>query len=1204
MAPKSKNAPNFAPGELGEKSGILDECPFPIFRVDATGKTLFANAATTASVELWDAKSGKVAENLVAFALSMLKKKTSSRLDVAAGAAIYDFLFDPVPEKGYVNAYGRDVTRIRETEKQLHDAAKFPTENPNPVLRVESDGRILLANDAARAIDGLIEPGPPERVNPDMCEAAREAAENGTHEQIDVEWNNRIFLFTFTIIANESYLNVYGREITAEREAQHALIESNAQLEKRVADRTASVRLLQNIVLAANSAESFEAALQTALHEVCIFSDWTVGHAYVIVEGEAGREIRPTGIWHIGKGEQFSDLRNTTESMRFGTPDDLPGRVMAKNQAIWIEDLEDEPNFPRLEFIRRAGLVSGMAFPVFLNDKVIGVLEFFSKERADADVETVKTLGHVGTQLGSVAERKRAEFALQESQKEAATAHVRLMDAVEAMGQALCLFDADDRTVLFNKRYSDLYHTFTNGLRPKIGDPFETGLRRSAVPMHGFKSETEAEGWIQRVLKNRKANQVRLSTDQMPDGRWYQSEGFPTRDGGTVSIFTDITEAKLHEAELAKETELAHTRLMDAIEAMGQGFVLYDKDDRVVLHNQRVIDMFRSAYDAQAFNVGNTFEQILRSSKNERRGFASDEEREAWIQRVLKSRRDHEVRNSVDTMPDGIVLRSEGFATQEGGIVSVFTDITEEKKHEAELDELVAELGVARDAAVQANAAKSQFLANMSHELRTPLNAIIGYAELLVDDVTDDGNEDYIDDLQKIQNAGKHLLGLINDILDLSKIEVGKIDVFVEEFPVDEMLKDVAQTIKPLVDKNNNVLEVKVDKNVGSIHSDLTKVRQNLFNLLSNAAKFTSDGKLTLSVKRRKRKAGDLIAFDVTDQGIGMDEAQLAKVFDPFTQADSSTSKRFGGTGLGLTITREFTRMLGGDIAVKSKLGKGTTFTMTIAADARPDDADDEPSAGILARTEVSPDAPLILIIDDEPSVRELLQRNLAAAGYRTEVAKNGKEGLRMAHQLAPAAITLDVIMPQTDGWTVLSELKSDPHTASIPVIMVTITEDRGLGFSLGASDYLSKPVDRKKLISVLDRFLGETKGRTVLLVEDDDDTRTIMRKYLENEGAVVVQAENGRVGLERMADSAPAMVLLDLMMPEMDGFGFVEAYRGKKEWHGIPIVVVTAKTLTKAEREKLDGWVEGFYSKLDTSIDVVLANVCAMLPPPSKDDS
>lgn len=1056
MAGKGKAERTVETADQASLIRIMEECPFPIFRVGKKGDLLYRNSAVVRAKGLLQEGTGQISEHVRKVALKSFRDKASVRVDIPAGDEIFNFLFDPVVENGYVNAYGRDVTRIRANEKKLIDTAKFPSENPNPVMRVEPNGAVLLANDAARTVENLLRSGTPEFLSGELAGAAREAADAGEVRELEVERHGKTFLFTFRPIEGETYLNVYGRDITAEKQAKAALIEANSKLEKRVADRTASVRLLQNILLAANSAETFEAAVQAVLHEVCTYAGWQVGHAYVAQENEDGAPLVPTGIWHIENAKSVSSLVDVTDTMRFGSTDDLPGRVVGKAQAVWVEDLSQEPDFPRLKFTEKAGLASGMAFPILLDENVIGVLEFFSKERAAPDVEIIKTMGHVGTQLGAVAERKRAEAALAESQKEAATAHSRLVDAIEAMGQAFALFDKEDNVVLFNRRYRDLFVGFTEGVEPKIGMNFEQGLRLSVGPMHRGLNKQEREEWIQRVLKNRRANKVRKSEDFMPSGRWYRSEGFDTQDGGTLSVFTDITEEKKHEAELAK---------------------------------------------------------------------------------------------------------------------------------------LVEEVGEARDEAVKANAAKSQFLANMSHELRTPLNAIIGYSELLIDDMEDEGNEEAIPDLQKIRNAGKHLLGLINDILDLSKIEVGKIELFIEEIDVKDMLQDVRNTIMPLVEKNSNILEIDVDENVVTVRTDLTKLRQNLFNLLSNAAKFSKNSKIRLHAGIVPGENGDLLEISVSDNGIGMTDEQMARVFDPFTQADASTSKEFGGTGLGLTITREFSRKMGGDITVQSTLGKGTTFTMTVLADGNLTVAPEaEPPAKV--RKEVSEDAPLVLVIDDDENVRDLLCRNLNTAGYRTASASDGKTGLNMAAELQPDIITLDVIMPQVDGWSVLTELKASRRTRDIPVVMVTIVEDKNLGFSLGASEYLTKPVDRSKLVQTIKRFAGEGDGKPILIVEDDPDTRALLKRYLERENVEVVEAENGRVAVEKMAGMRPAMILLDLMMPEMDGFEFVEEYRRNPDWMGIPIVVLTAKILTEDDKHRLQGWVHSLYSKGEHNIEGVVAEI------------
>ena len=524
-------------------------------------------------------------------------------------------------------------------------------------------------------------------------------------------------------------------------------------------------------------------------------------------------------------------------------------------------------------------------------------------------------------------------------------------------------------------------------------------------------------------------------------------------------------------------------------------------------------------------------------------------------------------------------------------------DITAQKQVEAEREQTQIQLREAKEAAETANRAKSAFLANMSHELRTPLNAIIGYSEMLEEDAVAYGYDNFALDLHKIYGAGKHLLDLINDILDLSKIEAGKMDVYTESFVLTDLLANVVAMIEPMIAKNGNQLEVTYN-DLGIMYADKTKVRQILFNLLSNAAKFTKNGHITLKVERERpsvtvNNKHDWLKFVVIDTGIGMAEEQMLNLFQPFTQADSSTTRKFGGTGLGLAISRHFCRMMGGDIIAQSEHGKGSTFTAFLPADTE-QSARSAKESTLTAPENIIPsesweDAQVVLVIDDDPIARELIRRHLEKEGFRVELAHNGSQGLEIARKLHPDAITLDILMPSMDGWAVLAELKADKLLADIPVIVVTMIEDKNKGFALGATEYLLKPIERQRLISVLKRYLPDdatlpnSSSYQIMVVEDDDNTRDIWQRTLEKEGWGVITAKNGRLALETMNREQPALILLDLMMPEMNGFQFVAELQQHPEWQAIPIIVVTAKDLLPADIKRLNGHVERVLQKGST---------------------
>ncbi len=482
----------------------------------------------------------------------------------------------------------------------------------------------------------------------------------------------------------------------------------------------------------------------------------------------------------------------------------------------------------------------------------------------------------------------------------------------------------------------------------------------------------------------------------------------------------------------------------------------------------------------------------------------------------------------------------------------------------------------------QASKHKSQFLANMSHELRTPLNAIIGVTEMLREDA--EALKQDIEPLDRVLGAGRHLLALINDILDLSKIEAGRMELQLESFALVPLIDNVVKTIEPLAAKNANQVAVNRDAAIGMLHADQMRLRQALLNLLSNANKFTDHGTISIYARQGQEDGRDWVTIEVADSGIGMTAEQMGRLFQEFSQADASTTRKYGGTGLGLAISKRFCQMMGGDITVASKPGEGSTFTVRLPRTVQIGQAQTHLTEGRVESdrpVRLGAQEPLILVVDDDATVRELVERHLKRAGFTVVTASGGKEGLRRIQELRPAAVTLDIMMPDLDGWTVLAAMKGDPALASIPVVLMSMVDQKNRGYALGAADYLVKPVDRTKLVETLTSICGSAAGRA-LLVDDDDLVRRVVRQVLQPLGWQVSEAENGQVAVHSLGVARPDVIILDLMMPKMDGFEFLDELRSRQDWQDIPVVVITSKDLTDEDRDRLNGGVERIIQKSD----------------------
>jgi PAS domain S-box-containing protein len=758
---------------------------------------------------------------------------------------------------------------------------------------------------------------------------------------------------------------------------------------------------------------------------------WDMGVLWAVNRRRA--VLRAKAIWRL-PSLQTDDFESVTREMTLPRGSGLPGRVWLEGKPLWVADVADDPSASALRFKAIGELTAMLAFPIRSNRRVIGVVEFFTRDHRAPDDDLLRTVATLGNQIGEFVERAKAEE------------EVRVRDrAMASSTNGIIITDAgqpDNPIVYANPAFERL-----------TGYSAEEVVGRNCRFLQGPDSDPDAIAQLHDAIEQRIDVNVVI--------RNYRKDGTP--------FWNDLTIAPV-------------------------------KDE--------------------AGNVTH--------------------------------------------------------------FVGLQTDVTDRKREE---EELLA----AKEGAEVASRAKSQFLANMSHELRTPLNAIIGYSEMLQEQAQDEELSDFAPDLEKIHNAGKHLLALINDILDLSKIEAGKMDLYLETFDVAKMAQEVASTIQPLVDKRGNRLKVEVAEGLPPMHADLTKVRQSLFNLLSNASKFTENGSVRLRVEGEDAEGRPWVRFRVSDTGIGMTPEQLAKLFEPFSQADRSTTRKFGGTGLGLAITRHFCRMMGGDVNVESELGKGSEFTIRLpltGAVERRQEVKEKPEPHANGR------AGTVLVIDDDPAARDLMKRFLTREGFKPVSAESGEEGLRLAREIHPNVITLDVMMPKTDGWAVLQQLKADPQLRDTPVIMVTIVDDRNLGYTLGAAEYITKPVDREHLGRILMKFRCPHPPCPVLLIEDDQTTREMMRAMLEREGWTVTEASNGREGLERVAESQPNVILLDLMMPEMDGFEFVVKLRRHPEWSDIPVVVITAKELSAEDRQRLNGSVEKVLLKGAFSREELLSRV------------
>jgi len=638
------------------------------------------------------------------------------------------------------------------------------------------------------------------------------------------------------------------------------------------------------------------------------------------------------------------------------------------------------------------------------------------------------------------------------------------MALFESSSDAVVSFGADGRILTLNPSTESLFGYRAADL---IDNPVAV-LLASARPRPG-RPAAPSEGLPPELLTGEP--QVRLG--RRADGSVFAVDVLVTEvedEGGafTIASFRNV------EARASGEEELraSEARFRAAVETLGEGLIITDAADVVAYVNSRMTQL--SGYTAEEM-VGRTVPALL-VPEDEQAAYRDhmllrlqgmSEQYELSLQRKDGSRFWAEITATAFRAPDGRIV----------GTLGAVMDISDRKRIQ---EELVA----AVDASEDASRAKSAFLANMSHELRTPLNAVIGYSEMLTEEARERGLANLLPDLDKIHSSGKHLLRLINDILDLSKIEAGKMELFAEVFEVPALVREVSSTIRPLAERRGNALELRCGDDVRRMRADLTRVRQVLLNLMSNAAKFTENGRVTLEVESTLVNGAPWIQFRVRDTGIGLSHEQLGKLFKAFAQADASTTRKYGGTGLGLAISRQLCQMMGGEVTVDSALGQGSVFTVLLPCNLQEDEelaAEADSQAALFETAPATGEAPTVLVIDDDRIFRELLLRFLEKDGFRVITASDGTEGLRLAREHRPALVTLDIVIPGLDGWGVLKGLKADRDLASIPVMMITIVDNPGLGHSLGAVEYFTKPIDWRRLATAMAKYRSAGSRRPAI---------------------------------------------------------------------------------------------------------------------------
>lgn len=899
---------------------------------------------------------------------------------------------------------------------------------------------------------------------------------------------------------------------------------------RRIATQFAVTRVLAEAATLAEAAPRIVQAIGETV-------GWEVGAIWEL--DRAANLLRCVDMWR-SPSVNAANFESQTRQSTFAPGVGLPGRVWATGKPAWIANVVEDPNFPRASFAAQDGLHGAFGFPILCGGEVVGVLEFFSREVREPDNALLEMFGAIGSQIGQFIERRRAEAALKDSE----SLYHSLLEGLPVM---VLRKDLQGRFTFANQRFcAELGKTLEeivgktdfDFFPPELAAKYQQDDRRVTGTRTTFET---VEGHV--VAGGQKCFVQVIKTPV------YDGTGNVT---GLLGIFWDVTDKHRAEEALEHERYLLHT-LMDNLP---DRIYFKDRQSRFLRNNRAHLRRF-GLHDAAQIAGKSDFDFFAK--EHAQRAYEDEQQVMRTGQPFTKEQK--------ETWPDGRVtwalttklpLRDE-----RGEIIGTFgisRDITERKLAEEALR-------LAKEAAEEASRTKSQFLASMSHELRTPLNSVIGFANILLKNKSGNLNSSELNFLDRIQANGQHLLALINQILDLSKIEARKVELQVRPVALDVLVRETVAQQEGLVRDRPVQLLADLPGTLAPIHTDADKLKQIIINLIGNALKFTERGSVTVRVATDPADHRPA-RIDVVDTGIGIPREKLGVIFEAFQQADAGTARKYGGTGLGLTISQALCQLMNYRIEVASEVGKGSAFSIILSPGLQPAA---EPSPAPPSPQPAPDQLPghLVLVIDDEEDSRILLTHLVEECGCRVITADSGEQALRRAREVRPDLITLDLMMPRMSGWEILSAIKADADLRGIPVVVVSVAAGESGGRILGAVDVLQKPVSRDDLLAALQRNLPATQPK-VLVVEDEPDARQLILSYLEDEPFEIRTAVNGRHALGVMETFSPDLVLLDLMMPVMDGFTFLNVIRTNPRYQRLRVVVVTAKELTPEESEQL----------------------------------